>query len=225
MIYIFCGNDYEKIKTKYNLLITAQNLRISAFDSVKDMCTHLYQTALISQNIAYCVRYDLDFINAEDAWANIAEAAKDKTIILIYNELDKRSKFYKFFKDNIADFNLEEEDNPVFGYSRSVCKNKLADAICYADSIEQKDIIYTFNLLYNRIRKILQIQATPKDVRLFVNTGLQDSERYKNSAFLNIYTEDDLQYMLTLILYITEEIKAGYMPIEKALYYFIICLT
>lgn len=223
MIYIFCGNDYETIKTKYDLLLEAQNLRSVTFESVKDMCAYIYNKPLISQNMAYCARYDNDFFSAEVAWQSILDTAKANTIILIYGELDKRSKFYKFFSDFIIDFR-EEETNYAFAFVDEFCLGNFKKALEVAEHIDAKDSIGVLSMLYNKLRKIIQIKATPKGVKISANTGLKDNEVYFNRKFLEVYSTDTLQYLMSLVVKLCENIKLGRIDAEIAIPWLIIYL-
>lgn len=224
MIYIFCGNDYATINDKYSVLIDAQNLSPVSFSSVKDMCAHIYQKALIAQNNAYVVRYDNDFMKADTAWQNILDASKDNTIILFYESILKTTKFYKFFSDCILEFNIEET-NPVFTYTRAFCLADFKTCIISAREIKDSEVMYALSILYGRVRKILQIQTTPKGVKLEVNTGLQEKDKYANKIFLNRFTDSTLVYILNLIECIIDSIKKGKIDTNIALYLLVINLT
>ena len=98
MIYIYCGTDRVTINEKIELLLNMQNLRSVSFNSVEGICTHIYQNALISQNLALIARYDDAFLKADESWQSFVDNCNNQTVILVYEALDKRSTFYKFFQ-------------------------------------------------------------------------------------------------------------------------------
>jgi hypothetical protein len=71
----------------------------------------------------------------------------------------------------------------------------------------------------------LQIQTTPKTVKIEVNTGLRYYDYHYNKKYCNIYSDDDLIYLLCFIDRIIERIKAGEIEADYALQYLIINLA
>lgn len=221
MIYIFCGDDKETINKNIERLVEAQGLRCMAFSDVKSMCAHIYQTSLISKKNALVARYDDDFLKAESSWADFIKSCEDKTVVLVFEKIDKRSAFYKTFEHYIVEFK-EEDENYVFGFVGAFLRRDVKEEIRCAGFIKPSDAIGAISLLYSKLRMVLQMQTTPKGVTLEANTGLAQRLLYFNKEYLNIYSDDDLIYLMRLCSMCIDKIKSGELDTNVALWYIIV---
>lgn len=218
MIYIYCGTDRVTINEKIELLLNMQNLRSVSFNSVEGICTHIYQNALISQNLALIARYDDAFLKADESWQSFVDNCNNQTVILVYETLDKRSTFYKFFQRCIIEFN-EEDDKIVFQYANAFCLHNRVETVKIAECIPESEVIFALSVTYNKLRKILQIQTTPKGVKIQANTGINYYEQQSLKKYIGVFNTENLIYLLRLISGCIERIKTGQFDNYEALWY------
>lgn len=101
-IYVLTGEEFEVMKIYINA-ISKPVLSCDTVDVVISQCGN--KSLLEDSSKVFTVFEDLDFLKAENAWDKIKNILGKNTLILIYNTIDKRSKFYKHFKDNTIEFN------------------------------------------------------------------------------------------------------------------------
>lgn len=102
--YIFCGPEIGLQNMYINQM--SNNMPARA-DNIKDIWNKLTgKNKLFKTNrkFVYVVRDDEHFMSNEKYWNNVNNIVSG-TLVLLITDLDKRSKFYKHFKDIIIPFN------------------------------------------------------------------------------------------------------------------------
>ena len=98
--YIFSGEELELQKIYLEKI--GKYIRT---DSVSDVYVKLTSKMLSSSNNVYVVRDDNEFIKKDKVWTSIDKKIKNGTLIVCYTDINKTTKFYKHFKDDIIEFN------------------------------------------------------------------------------------------------------------------------
>lgn len=106
--YIFTGEEV-KVQDIY-IEKLANGKPIKRIDSFGDVAKKLNSGMLISIPKCYVIRDDIEFIKEESIWSNLEGIIGQNLIIWVFTSIDKRSKFYKHFKDLICEFNHLSED-------------------------------------------------------------------------------------------------------------------
>lgn len=104
--YIFSGDEWKVQEIYINQLAKAKNLRIKRINSINDIYVQLRNKSFLSSNFCYVVRDDEAFISNEQLWSQVKNSKifAGNIYILQLTNLDKRTKFYKAFQDEICIF-------------------------------------------------------------------------------------------------------------------------
>lgn len=102
--YIFCGPEIGLQNIYVNHMSKGNHQRVDTIASIWTKVTSTSKLFKKQSDIVYVIRDDQDFMKDEKMWDKIS-SIKNGTIILLITEVDKRSKFYKHFKDMIIPFN------------------------------------------------------------------------------------------------------------------------
>ena len=96
--YIFNGDEWKVQEIYINQLAKAKNLRIKRINSINDIYVQLRNKSV--------VRDDEAFISNEQLWSQVKNSKifAGNIYILQLTNLDKRTKFYKAFQDEICIF-------------------------------------------------------------------------------------------------------------------------
>jgi len=105
-IYIFTGEEIAIMNIYINKIIEISKASVFRAESVSSVYTNLQLESFINSRMCYIIRDDKEYMQQEKIWMNINNGSiqKDNIIILVYNSLDKRSKFYKQHTDIMVDF-------------------------------------------------------------------------------------------------------------------------
>lgn len=100
--YIFTGEE-RFVLVKYIQKIVEVSGKV--YKSIE----HVYECkqrgmSLFAESYCYVCYDDKDFISNEKAWEKVEDILGDNILILVISNLDKRTKFYKNFADNIVSF-------------------------------------------------------------------------------------------------------------------------
>ena len=99
--YIFTGEEWEVQKIYINQISKVSNKQVKRIDSITDVFSTLRNKSFISQSYVYVARDDKEFMQNEKLYnLNLG----DNIFILLITNVDKRTKFYKAFKDKICEF-------------------------------------------------------------------------------------------------------------------------
>lgn len=108
--YIFTGDEWEVQRIYVNKVIECGSFQRMNNDSVADVFAKLKNKSIFSRPTCYVIRDDAEFVKNETAWQKVEDALDDNIIILELSNIDKRSKFYKHYKDKIIDFERLSDD-------------------------------------------------------------------------------------------------------------------
>ena len=103
-LYYFTGEDWKLRNIYINKIAYTSNKTVRYVDSVDDILTFLKQGTIFAKRNCFVVYEDKKYLIDEKAWDKLANLIQNDIVIFVYNELDKRSKFYKQFKDTLVEF-------------------------------------------------------------------------------------------------------------------------
>lgn len=103
-VYIFTGDEIKVMNIYINQIATIQKRTVTRKDTVAEIFKTLKIAGLTNESNVYVILDDFDFLKQEKYWEQLFTATNQHTIILVYSQLDKRSKFFKDYKDKICEF-------------------------------------------------------------------------------------------------------------------------
>lgn len=101
--YIFTGSEWE-VQKLYIEQISNLRGEVRRIDSIADVWSGLQSNSLFKKTTVYIARDDKTFMTSEELQRNLARVIGDNVYILLITSVDKRTKFYKTYKDKIIDF-------------------------------------------------------------------------------------------------------------------------
>lgn len=102
-VYYFTGSEWKIMNIYIHKIAEITNSKITYINSIKEAINDIKQTSLLTPKTIYVIQEDKDYILNDRLWDKINTINKN-IIIFVYNTIDKRSKFYKQYKDNITTF-------------------------------------------------------------------------------------------------------------------------
>lgn len=100
--YIFTGKEIG-LQHLYLDMISKDCVYIDAVSSIyRTLTSNMMKFA---KPKIYVVRDDKEFITSEKAWKDIKDKIKNGTLILLLTDINKTSKFYTAYKNDIIEFN------------------------------------------------------------------------------------------------------------------------
>lgn len=119
--YIFTGTEIGIQNIYLNQMAKVLNLPITRADSVLSIYSKCTSRSLFGNEIGfYVIRDDNDITKQENVYTKIENEIGNNVIVLLYEKIDSRLKFGKYFKDKIVEF---EKLNPMIlkNYIKKVC--------------------------------------------------------------------------------------------------------
>ena len=103
--YIFTGDEWKVQQIYIQQIVSKSNLNYKYVQRISDVWKNITNTGFLSKSYCYVVRDDVDIQQDEKLQEQlIKEVLHDNIIILILTNIDKRTKFYKRYKDSIVEF-------------------------------------------------------------------------------------------------------------------------
>lgn len=101
--YIFTGPEWRIQRIYIDMISSASGKELKYIDSISDIAK-LGSKSFISNPRVYVVRDDKDIVSNEKLQARLQSIIGQNILILLLTAPDKRTKFYKAYKDIICDF-------------------------------------------------------------------------------------------------------------------------
>jgi DNA polymerase III delta subunit len=104
--YIFTGPEVGVMDIYIKQMAKVQNASIIMLDGIEDLAKKMHKGSFVKNASVYILRDSKEFIQDSELARKItsAGALSGDILILIYTNIDKRSKVYKTFQDSIVDF-------------------------------------------------------------------------------------------------------------------------
>jgi DNA polymerase III delta subunit len=103
-LYVFTGSEVGIMDVYLNKISEISNKEKRRENSIKDIYNLLSTKSLSNKNYTYIIRDDKEFLSKEKIWKTLEKVIGNNILIIVYTNLDKRSKFYKHFQSNIIEF-------------------------------------------------------------------------------------------------------------------------
>lgn len=107
-IYIFIGDEIAIQKIYINKIAETAGLELQYIEEFKQIYNKLSSNDILNTKKVYVILDDIDYIKQEKIWNEIK--TNGNIVIFKYNTLDKRSKFYKTFSNDLVEFNRLSDD-------------------------------------------------------------------------------------------------------------------
>ena len=101
---IFSGEEWKVQQIYIEQIGKVTGLEIKRIDSVSDIYGQLRNRSFVRKALIYIVRDDRDLMQNEKLQQQIESALGDNILIHLLTSVDKRTKFYKQYKDKIVEF-------------------------------------------------------------------------------------------------------------------------
>ena len=106
---IFSGEEWKVQQIYIEQIGKVTGLEIKRIDSVSDIYGQLRNRSFVRKALIYIVRDDRDLMQNEKLQQQIESALGDNILIHLLTSVDKRTKFYKQYKDKIVEFEQLED--------------------------------------------------------------------------------------------------------------------
>lgn len=110
-IYIFTGSEYKVKQIYIDKIIENNKADKILVNNLYEIYNNLGKKAFTNTKKCYIIYYDEDIIKQdENVYKDLIQRNKDDIIIFIYQKVDMKTNFYKFFKDYIIEFDKLTEN-------------------------------------------------------------------------------------------------------------------
>jgi DNA polymerase III delta subunit len=105
-LYIFTGEEIAIMNIYIDKIAKLTGSKAKRVDSVGSIFGKLQNQSFMNKSSCYIIRDDKEYLAQEKIWDTLNSGAVqgDNVIILVYSNLDKRSKFYKHHVDMFTEF-------------------------------------------------------------------------------------------------------------------------
>ena len=120
--YVFTGDELEVMNIFVKKIADVAGAKINRADTLSSVFSKMQNKTFLSAKTCYVIRDDKEYLSAEDIWPQL-EGYKDSPfeegqilqgdniVIMLYSDIDKRSKFYKHSQDRIVVFDALTDEN------------------------------------------------------------------------------------------------------------------
>ena len=103
--YIFTGEEWKVQEIYTHKIAEVSGKKYRYVHSISDVWHNITNSGLFAKPCCYVVRDDVDILQNEKLQEQLTkDILQDNIIILLLTNIDKRTKFYKKYKDNIVEF-------------------------------------------------------------------------------------------------------------------------
>lgn len=158
-LYVFVGEEIGIMNIYLNQMSKTLNMPITRAESVASIYAECTSKSMFGNTTGfYVIRNDKDITKEEKAYQSLSKDIGKNVIVLLYDKVDSRLKFGKFFKDQTITFE-KLAPNVLKSYVKKACSG-LSDKNC-EHLIELCNGSYDLCML--EIDKILHYQETTYD--------------------------------------------------------------
>lgn len=106
---IFSGPEWKVQEIYINQISKITGKEIKRVDSITDIYSQLRNKSLMKKPIIYIVRDDKELMTNEKIQQQLSTILADNMLIHVLTSVDKRTKYYKLYKDTIVEFEALNE--------------------------------------------------------------------------------------------------------------------
>lgn len=101
---IFSGDEWKVQQIYINQIAKVTGKEIKRIDDISSIYGKLKNKSFIQKGVIYIVRDDKELMQNEKLQQNIESILADNMLIHVHTSIDKRTKYYKQYKDTIIEF-------------------------------------------------------------------------------------------------------------------------
>lgn len=111
--YVFTGDEIEVMNIFVRKIADVAGASICRADTLSSIFSKLQNRSILSIKTCFVIRDDKEYLSTEDIWEKLEneELQNDNIVIMLYTDIDKRSKFYKHSQDRIVVFDALTDEN------------------------------------------------------------------------------------------------------------------
>ena len=111
--YVFTGEEIEVMNIFINKIAEVSGSTLARVDSLSSVISALQNRSFLSPKTCYVIRDDKEYMSAENLWEKFesGEIQQGNIVIMLYTNLDKRSKFYKHSENRLVIFESLSHEN------------------------------------------------------------------------------------------------------------------
>lgn len=111
-MYIFTGPEVGVMDIYIKQMAKVRDAIVTRLDGIEDLAKKMHKGSMLKNAQIYILRDSKEFIQDNELALKITQknALTGEPLILIYTNIDKRSKFYKIFQDQIVEFQYMKSD-------------------------------------------------------------------------------------------------------------------
>ena len=105
-VYVFTGPELGVMDIYIQQIAKVQEANVVMLDGVDDLAKKMHKGAIVKNSSVYILRDCKEIAQDSDLALKVSQknALSGAVLLLIYTNIDKRSKFYKTFQDSIVEF-------------------------------------------------------------------------------------------------------------------------
>ena len=103
-VLIFSGSEWKVQEIYIQQIAKVTGKEVKRIDSISSIYTYLRNRSFVKNSFIYIVRDDKELMQNEKLQAKIESVLGENILIHILTNVDKRTKYYKTYKDVICDF-------------------------------------------------------------------------------------------------------------------------
>lgn len=170
-VYILCGEEIGVMNIYINQIAKVQNKQVYRADSFKEVFQKVTKQSIIKQSFVYVIRDDKEVLTSEKIHKLISKPTWSDIVIIVFSNMDKRTKFYKQYKDSICEFEPLEErvlikyiqkeiDLSVENCQRLIqaCESSYSRIMLEIDKIKKYEEYYYTHLSHEKITSDLAFE-------------------------------------------------------------------
>lgn len=180
-LYIFTGPEIAIMNIYIDKIATVSGTQLKRVDNVSAIYSKLQNNTFTTRLSCYVIRNDKEFTTQEKVWQslNTGVIQGKNVIILIYDNIDKRGKFYKEFANQIVEFEklstevlakyIKKEIGLPESYGTDlaeICDNDYSRILLECDKLKHLSNVLNTNIetTYRTAIQDKLIYISPKDV-------------------------------------------------------------
>lgn len=111
LFYVFVGDEIAIQKIYINKMAEITKLQIEYVENFKSIYNKLQQNDIFNTKKLYVIMDDVEFTKQDKLWLDFDYTQNNGNLVIFkFNNLDKRSKYYKHYENEIVEFNKLSED-------------------------------------------------------------------------------------------------------------------
>lgn len=156
--YVFTGEELEVMNIYVKKIAEVACANINRADTLSSVFSKIQNRSFLSEKTCFVIRDDKEYLSAEEIWPKLesGELQGGNIVIMLYTNLDKRSKFYKHTENSLVTFEKLSESNLIHEIQKRVQLNeknaKMLIYVCESDLgriLQEIDKIKSYLEYYN----------------------------------------------------------------------------